>query len=61
MTILLSLSAHTYNCFYLPTCMHKYMHAGGVQNLDEAVCISHRANTTGKGINSTILPSIRAD
>ncbi len=27
-----------------------------VQNLDEAVCISHTVNTLGKGINSTIPP-----
>ena len=28
-----------------------------VQNLDEAVCISHRANTLENGINPTILPT----
>ena len=27
-----------------------------VQILDEAICISHSANTLGKGVNSTILP-----
>ena len=29
----------------------------GVQNLDEAVCISHSTNTLGKGMNPTIFPS----
>ena len=28
-----------------------------VQNLDEAVCISHSANTVGKGMYPIILPS----
>ena len=28
----------------------------GVQILDEAVYISHRTNTLGKGMNPTILP-----
>ena len=27
-----------------------------VQILDEAVCISHTVNTSGKGMNSTIFP-----
>ena len=27
-----------------------------VQILDKAVCISHSANTNGKGMNPTILP-----
>ena len=27
-----------------------------VQALDETVCISHSANTLGKGMDSTILP-----
>ena len=30
-----------------------------VQILDEAVCISHSANTLGKGMNQTILPPAR--
>ena len=32
-------------------------HATRVQTLDEAVCISHSANTFGKSINPLILPS----
>ena len=28
-----------------------------IQLLDKAICISHSANTPGKGINPTILPS----
>ena len=28
-----------------------------IQILDEAVCISHGANTRGKSVNSIILPS----
>ena len=30
--------------------------AAQVQSLNEAVCISHRANTLGISMNSTILP-----
>ena len=30
--------------------------ANWVQNLEEAVCISHCANTLEKGMNPTILP-----
>ena len=29
-----------------------------VQILDEAVCISHRTNTFGKGMHPTILPLV---
>ena len=29
-----------------------------VQILDETVCISHSANTHGKGMNTTILPPV---
>ena len=35
---------------------HDILSSNPVQTLDEAVCISHRASTLGKGINPTILP-----
>ena len=30
----------------------------GVQNLDKAICISHRANILGKGMHPTILLTV---
>ena len=33
-------------------------HGEPSSNLDEAVCISYKTNTFGKGMNSVILPSV---